>query len=446
MVPAASPAGALTRLTRDGQPVSREPRTVKGVDYLVFDGQAGGYEATYGPDTRPPDITAVSASADGEGHATVSWTTDEPATSRVDYGRTSALGTQVTDSTRVSAHKLELTGLSPGTTYFFRVTSADALGNSASAPASPASFTTPAGGLVDSRTSEFAAGTHAGTYAGATLAGADGEVQLQPALGEEFSGGLPAGWQVVPWFAGGSGGTAGGALGVDGAAAKTSAFFDGPRTLEFAAAFEPVNDQALGFGRDLDDFPGAAFTTGGSGDPIRLYAWSGAGASSETLTPLPSVRLHDPHRFRIEWSQSSVRFLVDGTLVATHSVAIAATLRPVVSDFRPFGAGVRAEWLRMGGYAASGTFTARVLDGGPGTPAWQTLTAQSSTPAGTSLAFDTRSGPTPQPDGSWSGWQALGGGGAIASPAARYVQYRARMTSSGMSTPTVRRVELRFGP
>ena len=202
----------------------------------------------------------------------------------------------------------------------------------------------------------------------------------------------------------------------------------------------------MGFGRDLDDFPGAAFTTGGSGDPIRLYAWSGAGASSETLTPLPSVRLHDPHRFRIEWSPSSVRFFVDGTLVATHSVAIAAALRPVVSDFRPFGAGVRAEWLRMGGYAASGTFTARVLDGGPGTAAWQTLTAQSSVPAGTSLAFDTRSGPTPQPDGSWSGWQALGGGGAIASPAARYIQYRARMTSSGMSTPTLRRVELRFGP
>ena len=149
--------------------------------------------------------------------------------------------------------------------------------------------------------------------------------------------------------------------------AKTSAFFDGPRTLEFAAAFEPVNDQAVGFGRDLDDFPGAAFTTGSAGDPIRLYAWSGAGASSETLTPLPSVRLHDPHRFRIEWSPSSVRFFVDGTLVATHSVAIDAALRPVVSDFRPFGAGVRAEWLRMGGYAASGTFTSRVLDGGPGT-------------------------------------------------------------------------------
>jgi Purple acid Phosphatase, N-terminal domain len=446
MVPAGSPAGPLTRLTRNGQPVSREPRTVKGVDYLVFDGAAGSYAATYGPDTRPPVITGVSAAADGEGHATVSWTTDEPAGSRVDYGRTTGLGTQVTDTARVAAHHLELTGLSPGTTYFFRVTSADAPGNSASAPASPASFATPAGGLVDSSTSEFGAGTGAGTYAGPSLAGADGEVQLQPALAEEFAGALPAGWQVAPWFTGGSGGTGGGALSVDGAAAKTDTFFDGPRTLEFTGTFEPVNDQAAGFGRDLDDFPGAAFTTGGSGDPIRLYAWSGAGTSSERLTPLPSVRLHDPHRFRIEWGASSVRFFVDGTLVATHTVTIDAALRPVVSDFRAFGAGVRADWLRMGGYSASGTFTSRVLDGGPGTAAWQTLATQSSVPAATGLAFDTRSGPSPLPDGSWSGWQALAGGGAIASPASRYIQYRARMSSSGLSTPTLSRVELRFGP
>jgi hypothetical protein len=232
---------------------------------------------------------------------------------------------------------------------------------------------------------------------------------------------------------------------VDGSAAKTTAFYDGPRTLEFTAAFEPVTDQAVGFGNNLDDFPGAAFTTGNAGQPIRLYAWSGANSSTETLTPLPAVRLHDPHRFRIEWSTTNVRFFVDGALVATHTVSITAALRPVVSDFRPFGAGMRAEWLRLGTYATSGTFTSRVLDGGPTTASWQTLNAQSTVPSGTTLAFDTRSGPTAQPDGAWSGWQALGGGGAIASPDARYIQYRARMTSSaGAATPTLRRAEILF--
>jgi hypothetical protein len=445
MVPASAPAGPLRALTRNGQPVSREPRTVKGIDYLAFDGLAGAYQADYGPDGAAPAISGVAATADGEGHATVRWTTDEPASSRVDYGRTSSLGSQVTDGASVTAHSVELTDLTPRTTYFFRVTSADTTGNSASAPASPATFVTPAGGLVDSRGSEFGAGASAGTYAGQTLAGTDGEVQLQPALAEEFAGALPAAWQVVPWFSGGVGGTGGGALSVDGAAARTNAFFDVPRTLEFTAAFEPVNDQGAGFGRDFDDLPGAAFTTGISGDPIRLYAWSGANTATETLTPLPSVRLHDMHRFRIEWGVSSVRFFVDGTLVATHSVTIGADLRPVISDFRAFGAGVRAEWLRLGGYAASGTFTSRVLDRGPGTAAWQTFASQSSVPSGTSLAFDTRSGPTPAPDSGWSAWQTLGSGGAIASPAGRYIQYRARMTSTGPLTPTLRRVELGFG-
>ena len=55
MLPARSASGPLSRLTRDGQPVSWNRRTVKGVDYVVFDGTAGEYSATYANDTtRPP--------------------------------------------------------------------------------------------------------------------------------------------------------------------------------------------------------------------------------------------------------------------------------------------------------------------------------------------------------------------------------------------------------
>ena len=46
-------------------------------------------------------------------------------------------------------------------------------------------------------------------------------------------------------------------------------------------------------------------------------------------------------------------------------------------------------------------------------------------PTGTSITYQTRTGATPPPDASWSAWQPLGTGGAIASPAARYIQYRA---------------------
>ena len=92
---------------------------------------------------------------------------------------------------------------------------------------------------------------------------------------------------MAPWFPDGTAGSTGGALIVDGASARTTAFYDGPRTLEFAAAFEPVNDQAVGLGRDLGDFPGAAFTTGGAGQPIRLYAWSGANSSTRDAHAAP---------------------------------------------------------------------------------------------------------------------------------------------------------------
>ena len=58
MLPARSASGPLSRLTRDGQPVSWKRRTVKGMDYVVFDGTAGAYSATYANDTTAPAVSA----------------------------------------------------------------------------------------------------------------------------------------------------------------------------------------------------------------------------------------------------------------------------------------------------------------------------------------------------------------------------------------------------
>ena len=116
----------------------------------------------------------------------------------------------------MTQHSVELTGLSPNTTYRYRVTSADAAGNSASSPASgTATFATPPGALVDDRASEFRSGAQSSTYAGQTVAGTDGEVQLQPEVGEEFDGAaLPSGWNVLSWGPGGSAGTSDGSTDV----------------------------------------------------------------------------------------------------------------------------------------------------------------------------------------------------------------------------------------
>lgn len=145
MVPAASPSGALTGVQRDGVHVPYTLQTVKGVEYATFPGDTGSYQVAYGVDSTPPLISAVSASA-STGTATVSWLTNELSDSRVDYGTTpGALTQNVTAASLVTNHSVVLPGLAPNTTYYYRVRSADGLGNAATSPEpadSPLSFET----------------------------------------------------------------------------------------------------------------------------------------------------------------------------------------------------------------------------------------------------------------------------------------------------------------
>ncbi|MBN1355112.1 hypothetical protein JXA40_02465 [bacterium] len=63
--------------------------------------------------------------------ATVYWTTDEPATSRVEYGIDMGLGTVVESTEPVTDHAVLITGLDDCTTYYFKVLSTDQAGNQA---------------------------------------------------------------------------------------------------------------------------------------------------------------------------------------------------------------------------------------------------------------------------------------------------------------------------
>ena len=82
---------------------------------------------TLTPDTTAPSITNIQAGSITQTGATITWATDENATSRVEYGLTSSYGTLSAadgsaDNTR---HSVALTGLTAGTTYHFRVLSTD---------------------------------------------------------------------------------------------------------------------------------------------------------------------------------------------------------------------------------------------------------------------------------------------------------------------------------
>lgn len=81
-------------------------------------------------DTTPPLITNVSARDFTETATTITWSTDEPATSQVEYGMTISYGSTTTsDEELVTNHSVTLTGLEADTTYHFKVRSKDASGN-----------------------------------------------------------------------------------------------------------------------------------------------------------------------------------------------------------------------------------------------------------------------------------------------------------------------------
>ena len=82
-------------------PVTFTRETIKGVEYAFFAASAGQYAASYEADTTAPAITNVAATAATDGSATVTWTTDEAADSRVDYGTAAGSLTQnATDAQR----------------------------------------------------------------------------------------------------------------------------------------------------------------------------------------------------------------------------------------------------------------------------------------------------------------------------------------------------------
>jgi hypothetical protein len=86
------------------------------------------------PDGIPPVIANIVATP-APTTATITWTTDEPATSIVSYGLTSSYGNVASDLLNlVTSHTIQLQGLTPNTAYHFAVSSADWGGASSTSP------------------------------------------------------------------------------------------------------------------------------------------------------------------------------------------------------------------------------------------------------------------------------------------------------------------------
>jgi len=79
-------------------------------------------------DFNPPVISDIKVSVSSNS-ATISWKTDESSISWLLYGQTTDYGKEIKTTTYTSSHSVNLTDLSPSTTYHYQIKSKDALGN-----------------------------------------------------------------------------------------------------------------------------------------------------------------------------------------------------------------------------------------------------------------------------------------------------------------------------
>jgi hypothetical protein len=388
-------------------------------------------------DTVPPVITAVSAAA-RSGSATVTWTTDESSTSRVDYGTSAtSLTSNATSAGSGTAHSVTLSGLAANTTYYYRVTSADGAGNAATSPASPAApatFTTLATSVGDATTADFNAGTVSSAYVAQQ---ADGEVVLAPSSATEFTGTTVPSGMSTTIRSGGSVVVNGGVATLLNADLTTTTTYSNGRSLEVGATLG--RNQSIGWVTSSNSNVKMSFSVNTSN---QLVATVNDGFFNSASSTVATGWTAAPHKFRIEWTSSSATFYLDDVQKYTHSfTSFYSNLRPLFSDTGTTDGSLVVDWSRVGPYASSGTFTSRVLDAKAVT-AWGALTWDATVPSGTTLTVQVRSGNTATPDSSWTAFATVPSSGSALNRTSRYLQYRLTLTSSGnrFVTPTVRSV------
>lgn len=134
------------------------------------------------PDTTDPIISNVASGSLTPSGATITWDTDEPASSQIDYGLTASYGSQtVLDAALVLGHVHHIGGLTAGTLYHYRARSADATNNLSLSGNN--TFTTAAADTtapIISSVSSSVIGSHTATVTWSTNEAADRQVEYGP--------------------------------------------------------------------------------------------------------------------------------------------------------------------------------------------------------------------------------------------------------------------------
>jgi len=116
-------------------------------DKNIVNGSVAYYTFQTAVDSYAPVLSSVVTSTVGAFGATVTWTTNKPSVSYIEYGTTTALGNFTASTTIPSKQQVvAISNLASSTTYYFRVISTDEVGNTASSSldtsGNPYAFTT----------------------------------------------------------------------------------------------------------------------------------------------------------------------------------------------------------------------------------------------------------------------------------------------------------------
>jgi hypothetical protein len=156
----------------------------------------------------------------------------------------------------------------------------------------------------------------------------------------------------------------------------------------------------------------------GTGDPGRLYE-VGLVRDGEEQATLAAV---DPKQIM--------------------ALAVPDEGRPIVATAAP-----GRLYALSDGHARKGTYTSQVYDAG-GSARWGAISWRGTTPDGTKVRLATRTGNVADPEkGLWSDWSkdVTQPRGEVASPAARYIQFRVAMeTNNGERTPVLEQFEAAY--
>jgi hypothetical protein len=314
--------------------------------------------------------------------------------------------------------------LLPLTTYTATLSGAtDAAGN---AMASTTWTFTVQGIWTQTTLSDFNSGAHDGTSASSEGGGA---LQLAPGFSDEFDGTAldTTLWGTGAWSSGNAVTVAGGVLSVQGSQVlSVSTFVDKP--VEGRINFATAPYQHFGLATGFDTFEGnywAIFSTGNTSNT--LFARVNALGTSQdvNLGALPAG-FHD---YRIEPTSTGFKFYVDGVLQTTIAIAFPAGthLRVALSSFNgsPTPA-LQADWVRIGSYASTGTYTSTVFDAGQSVN-WQAVNWTASLPPGTGIQVEIQVSDNAT---DWSGWTEAVNGAPLSNVSGRYVRYRVTFTTT----------------